>query len=230
MREVRQVMPRLLLCAIATWAALTCQVMAAPAQPAADYAALKAKMLGGDPNVDYLALRLGHAASADYHPNSPDSLIRRKAVQNAIEAKQFDEAAPLVEHWLEAEFLNPFAHLGAARIYKELGNEQKAAFHDAVVDGLFRSICLAEEGQSPRRPCRVLSIDEQHFYLVMNGMMVDGEYGQACHDGQACQVYEVTKMNTNRQYTLYFDISLPLHWQEKRRQEAAGGATADQKP
>lgn len=203
--------------------------MAAPAPTPEEYAALKAKLIGGDADVDYFELRLGHAASPDYHPNSPDSLIRRKAVQNALEASKFDEAKTLVEHWLSEEFLNPFAHLGAIRIYKELGDAQKLAFHNAVVDGLYASICRADEGESVRRPCRVLSIDEQHFYLVMNGMMVDGEYGQECHDGQPCQVYEVTKMSTNRKYTLYFDISLPLAWQEARRREAAA-APVSQKP
>lgn len=203
--------------------------MATPAPTPEEYAALKAKLLGGDAGVDYFALRLGHAASPDYHPNSPDSLIRRKAVQNALEAKQFDEAKALVEHWLDEEFLNPFAHLGAIRVYKELGDAQKLAFHNAVVDGLFASICRADEGESVRRPCRVLSIDEQHFYLVMNGMMVDGQYGQACFDEQPCEVYEVTKMNTNRKYTLYFDISLPLAWQDARRKEAAA-ASVSQKP
>jgi len=203
--------------------------LAAPAPTPEEYAALKAKLLDGDAAVDYYALRLGHAASPDYHPNSPDSLVRRKAVQNALEAKKFEEAKTLVEHWLSEEFLNPFAHLGAARVYKELGDAQKLAFHEAVVDGIFASICRADEGVSTRRPCRVLSIDEQHFYLVMNGMMVDGEYGRECHDGQPCQVYEVTKMNTNQQYTLYFDISLPLAWQEARRKDAAAAA-ATQKP
>ncbi|MGE3774829.1 MAG: DUF4919 domain-containing protein [Gammaproteobacteria bacterium] len=203
--------------------------MATPAPTPEEYAALKAKLLGGDAGVDYFALRLGHAASPDYHPNSPDSLIRRKAVQNALEAKQFDEAKALVEHWLDEEFLNPFAHLGAIRVYKELGDAQKLAFHNAVVDGLFASICRADEGESVRRPCRVLSIDEQHFYLVMNGMMVDGQYGRACFDEQPCEVYEVTKMNTNRKYTLYFDISLPLAWQDARRKEAAA-APVSQKP
>ncbi len=204
-------------------------VLAAPAPTPAEYAALKTQLLGGDVAVDYLALRLGHAASSEYHPNSPDSLVRRKAVQNALEAKKFEEAKMLVEHWLDAEFLNPFAHLGAARVYKELGDARKMAFHDAVVDGLYASICRADEGASPRRPCRVLSIDEQHFYLVMNGMMVDGEYGRECHDGQPCQVYEVTKMNSNAHYTLYFDISLPLARQEARRKDAAAAA-ASQKP
>lgn len=203
--------------------------LATPSPTPAEYAALKAQLLGGDAKVDYLKLRLGHAASPDYHPNSPDSLIRRKAVQDALEAQQFDEAKKLVEHWLEAEFLNPFAHLGAARVYEELGDATKSAYHDAVVDGLYAAICRADEGESTRRPCRVLSIDEQHFYLVMNGMMVDGQYGQECFDAQPCEIYEVTKMNTNRKYTLYFDISLPLAWQEARRKEAAAAAAA-QKP
>lgn len=194
-----------------------------------EYAALKAKVAAGDADVDYFKLRLGSAAAPDYHPNSPDSLIRRKAVQDAIEAKKFPEAAELVEHWLRAEFLNPFAHLGAARIYRELGDAKRADFHAAVVDGLYASICRSDEGESPRRPCRVLSIDEQHFYLVMSGLTVDGEYGQECHDGQPCEVYEVTERNTRRKHTIYFDISLPLAWQEAHRRTLPA-PTSPQKP
>lgn len=203
--------------------------LAAPTADTTDYAALKARLQAGDPKLDYLALRMAHAESADYLPNSPDALVRRKAVQDALEARKYDEAAGLLEKWLAADFLNPFAHLGASRAYRELGKEDQAAFHEAVVDGLFQSICGRDEGQSENRPCRVLSIDEQHFFLVMNGFMVDGEYGTTCRDERPCQVYEVTKQNTNEAFTLYFDISRPLAFQEARRKAAADAAAA-QKP
>lgn len=205
---------------------LALAMCAASAHAADDYAGMLAKLQQGDSAVDYRALRLAHAASGDYRPNSPDSLVRRKAVQDAIEGRQFEAARPLVEKWLAAEPLNPFAHLGAIRIYKELGDDTRSAFHNAVVDGLFASICRTDEGDSPNRPCKVLSIDEQHFYLVMQGMMVDGEYGTMCQTDLPCQVYEVTKLNTNSKHTLYFDISLPLAFQEAQRKAAA----AAQKP
>ncbi len=206
-------------------AALACAlvsgaVLATDAAPV-DYAALKARLVGGDASVDFRALRDAHAAAPDYRPNSPDALVRRKAVQDALEARHFDSAVALLEKWLAADFLNPFAHLGAARAYREVGNAEKAAFHDAVVDGLFASICGPDEGLSENRPCPVLSIDEQHFYLVMNGFMVQGEYGMDCSEQRACQVYEVKKMNTNETFTLYFDISRPLAFRAAARERAA---------
>ena len=194
-----------------------------------DYASMKAQLQAGDPDVDYLALRMAHADSPDYLPNSPDSLIRRKAVQDALEARKFDVAVTLLEKWLAADFLNPFAHLGAIRAYREVGDEARLKFHNAVVDGLFNSICGRDEGQSENRPCTVLSIDEQHFFLVMHGFMVNGEYGTTCGDGRPCQVYEVTKQNTNEKFTLFFDISRPLAFQDARRKAAAAEA-AGQKP
>lgn len=190
--------------------------LAGPAQ-ADDYAALKARLLGGDAGVDFRALRLAHAASADYRPDSPDALLRRKRVQDALEAGRFAEAVTLLEQWLAADFLNPFAHLGAARAYRETGNAGKAGFHDAVVDGLFASICARDEGLGEERPCPVLSIDEQHFFLVMHDFAVDGEYGTLCVERLPCEVYEVTKRNTNERFTLYFDISRPLAARDARR-------------
>lgn len=184
-------------------------LLAADTAPA-DYASLKARLAAGDATVDFRALRDAHATTPDYRPNSPDALVRRKAVQDALEARRFDAAVALLEKWLAVDFLNPFAHLGAARAYRETGNAEKAAFHEAVVDGLYASICGRDEGLSENRPCPVLSIDEQHFFLVMNGFSVQGEYGMDCGEGRSCQVYEVTKMNTNEAFTLYFDISRPL--------------------
>ena len=206
-------------------AGLLCGLMSVVAQAAdaapSDYAALKARLVAGDAGVDFRALREGHAAAPDYRPNSPDALVHRKAVQDALEARHFDSAAALLEKWLATDYLNPFAHLGAARAYRELGNAEKAAFHDAVVDGIYASICARDEGLSENRPCPVLSIDEQHFYLVMNGFMVQGEYGMDCSERRPCQVYEVKKMNTNEAFTLYFDISRPLAFRAAVRQRAA---------
>ncbi len=200
------------------------------AVPAAksDYASLKAQLQAGDPKLDFLTLRMAHADSDDYQPNSPDSLVRRKAVQDAIEAGKFEVAVALLEKWLAADFLNPFAHLGAIRAYREVNNEASANFHSAVVDGLFDSICGRDEGLSENRPCKVLSIDEQHFFLVMHGFMINGEYGTTCSEERPCQVYEVTKQNTNEKLTLFFDISRPLAFQDARRKAAA--AAAAQKP
>jgi len=207
-------------------AALVCALVSGMAQAAdaepADYAALKARLAAGDATVDFRALRHAHADAPDYLPNSPDSLVRRKAVQDALEARRFDTALALLQKWLAADFINPFAHLGAARAYRETGDEERAAFHDAVVDGIYASICAPDEGLSENRPCPVLSIDEQHFFLVMNGFMVQGEYGMDCSEKRPCQVYEVTKMNTNEAFTLYFDISRPLAFR------AAAGKRADQ--
>jgi len=202
-------------------AGLACVLVSGAAQAAdaapADYAALKARLDAGDTGVDFRALRDAYATTPDYRPNSPDALVRRKAVQDALEARRFDTALTLLEKWLAADFLNPFAHLGAARAYRETGNAEKAAFHDAVVDGLYASICAPDEGLSEQRPCPVLSIDEQHFFLVMNGFTVQGEYGMDCSEGRPCQVYEVTKMNTNEAFTLYFDISRPLAYRAAMR-------------
>lgn len=205
-------------------AGLACALASGAAQAAdattADYATLKARLAAGDASVDFRALRDAHATSPDYRPNSPDALARRKAVQDALEARRFDTALALLEQWLAVDFLNPFAHLGAARAYRETGKAEKAAFHEAVVDGLYASICGPDEGLSENRPCPVLSIDEQHFFLVMNGFSVQGEYGMDCGEGRSCQVYEVKKMNTNEAFTLYFDISRPLAYRAAARGRA----------
>lgn len=216
---------RLTTCLLIFGLSLATGAHAAAEAGAGDYQALKAKLIAGDTSIDFRALRMAYAASADYLPNSPDSLVRRKLAQDALEARKFTDAVTLIEKWLAADYLNPFAHLGAVRAYREAGNEEKAKFHDAVVDGLFRSICGQDQGLSENRPCPVVSLDEEHFYLVMNGFLLDGNYGTMCQE-LPCDVYEVTTRKDKTPYTIYFDISRPQAWLEARKQAAAKAAAA----
>lgn len=192
-----------------------------PAVHAADdYAALKARLDAGDTSIDFLALRMAYATSPGYSPNRVALLETRRAVEVALKDGKFDVARPLLETWLAQDYLNPFAHLGAARVEEKTGHADKAKFHNAVVDGLFNSICAEGHGLAEDRPCKVLSIDEEHFFLVMNGFKLEGQHNLLCDGKQPCEALDVTNSRDGKGYTLYMDISLPLAYLQNQQGKA----------
>ena len=197
--------------------ALAISLATGSAAASEDYAALKQRLLGGDTGIDFLALRLGYAGSPEYSPNRASSLEQRRKLEQALKQDQFEAAVPLAEAWLKDDYLNPFAHLGAARAYEKTGKAAQAKFHNAVVDGLFKSICAEGEGQSDDTPCRVISIDEEHFFLVMNGFKLEGQHGLMCAGERPCEVFDVTDRKTGTGYSVFMDISIPLKFLEAQR-------------
>jgi len=185
-----------------------------------DYAAIKQRLVGGDTGIDFLALRMSYAASPEYSPNRASSLEQRRKLEQALKLEQFEGAVPLAEAWLKEDYLNPFAHLGAARAYEKTGKVTQAKFHNAVVDGLFKSICAKGEGQSENTPCRVVSIDEEHFFLAMNGFKLEGQHGLMCAGERSCEVFDVTDRKTGKGYSVFMDISLPLKFLEAQHGNA----------
>lgn len=195
---------RPVLCAL--WATLATM----PALATEDYASLYKRLQGGDTTVDFRALRFAYAGTPAYAPNRPTMLEHRRAVQKALSESKFDVAASRVDAWLAEDPLNPFAHLGAARVFDKNGQAEKAKFHDEVAQGIGKSICGPGEGQDEAKPCPVISIDEELFYLSMFGFKFEGQHGQLCSDGTACDVIDVTDPKTRKGYVLYMDISRPL--------------------
>jgi hypothetical protein len=177
---------------------------------AQEYAALAARLRGGDLGTDFRALRLAYAHSEVYRPNSAAGIERRREVQAALERKDYAAAAAAAAQWLEQEYVNPFAHLGAARAEEGLGRLEAARFHNRVADGLYESICAPGEGRSPDRPCQVISRDEEFFYLARHNYEVGVHYEETCAGERPCSVYEVREAGTDQLIDLHFDVSLPF--------------------
>ncbi|MGH8597313.1 MAG: hypothetical protein ACREXT_11710, partial [Gammaproteobacteria bacterium] len=165
--------------------------LAAPVLADDNFSSLKDRVRGGDFSVDFRALRMAYAATPAYRPNTGVSLAFRQRVQVALEAKKFTTALQASDDWLAQEYVNPFAHLGAARAHDALGHAEQARFHQRVADRLYESICRDGEGFSVDSPCPVLSIDEEHFYLARHRFIMGTNYGATCRGDRPCNVYEV---------------------------------------
>lgn len=182
----------------------------AVADDAQTYPAMLSRLRGGDVALDFRALRLAYARSADYRPNAATGIELRREVQGALERKDYAAADAAAARWLALEYVNPFAHLGAARAREGLGQLDAARFHNRVADGLFESICAPGEGRTSDKPCPVISRDEEFFYLARHNFEVGVQYEETCAGNRPCSVYEVREPGTDQLLDLHFDVSLPF--------------------
>ena len=188
---------------------------------AEDYATLLTRLKAADFSIDFRSLRLAYTQTPAYHPNSGVSLSFRKRVQSALVNKDYGGAVKAADEWLAVEYVNPFAHLGAARAHDALGAAEQARFHHRVADGLYNSVCLPGQGLSATAPCQVISLDEEHFYLARHQFEVGGQYEETCLVDRPCSVYEVREPNSEVLHDIHFDVSVPFAYQQARGQVPA---------
>lgn len=182
------------------------------ALPAADasWSTLRDRLAAGDTGIDFRALRLAFAASAEYQVDTPALRDWQHKVGKALAAEDFPGADKAATEWLALEYVNPFAHLGAARAQEGLGADARAAFHREVAEGLLDSICQPGEGQTPDAPCAAISVAEIYAYLARRRLEPGASHEAECAGDAPCLVFEVREQGTGNLLDLHFDISRPL--------------------
>jgi len=180
--------------------------------PAADdpWLTLRVRLAAGDTGIDFRALRLAFAASGEYKVDTPALREWQRKVGEALTAADFAAADEAATAWLALEYVNPFAHLGAARAQEGLGKPAQAAFHRKVAEGLLDSICQRGEGQTLDAPCAAISVAEIHAYLARRRLEPGASHEAECAAGAPCLVFEVREQDTGNLLDLHFDISRPL--------------------
>lgn len=182
------------------------------ASPATDatWPALRARVAAGDSGVDFRALRLAFAASEEYQVDTPELREWQHKVEAALAVADFAGADKAAAAWLGFEYVNPFAHFGAARAQEGLGVPAQAAFHREVAEGLLDSICQRGEGQTLDAPCAVISVAEIHAYLARRNLEPGASHEAECAGSVPCLVFEVREQDSGNLLDLHFDISRPL--------------------
>lgn len=187
---------------------------------APDWSALRARLEQGDTDLDFRSLRLAFADSPQYRPDAAEIATRQARVQQALAEGEYAQALAAARDWLAVDYLNAFAHLGAARGHEAGGNPSAAAFHREVAGKLLDSLCLAGEGRSPELPCVAIALSEIYAYLASRHLEPGARYEAECARGLACVVFEVREGDTGNLLDLYFDISRPLAFQSAARHGA----------
>lgn len=192
---------------------VVCLSVAWRAEAADDYAAMVARVKGGDVAIDYRALRDAFAASPGYAPYGGDFDAPRDAMRKAFNAKDCAKAAASAEKVLDLLYIDIMAHLLSGRCHELAGDQAKADFHRKVARGLLDSIIASGDGKTPKTAFIVVRIDEEYDVLSALRLKLTTQSLDSA-DGHAFDRMEVTSAS-GQQSVVFFEIDRPMTWLSK---------------
>lgn len=168
------------------------------------FAKMLSQLKGGDTKLDYKALRLASVDSKSKEAGQPDDDEYKKAVE-AYNAKKYKAAIAAGEKALAEGYIGMDAHLLVALAYRESGNNEKSAFHEAVYLGLVNSVLTGADGKSAKTAYVVIHVAEE-YALLRALQMKRGSQALRTADGHKFDVLTVTDARTNETKELWFNI------------------------
>ena len=179
------------------------------------YATLEARLKAGDTSINFAVLRMAFAETEAYSPLGNEDREARARMYDALDEEDYEKALKEAEQALEKYYLFGDAHLVARVALRELGQQEASDFHLDVVRGLYHSICVGTDGRSVEKPCKVLNVAEEYFYLRISELEVRGQSLIGCGDGR-CDAMKVYDATTEEEFTVYFDVSLQMNYLNER--------------
>jgi hypothetical protein len=131
-----------------------------------------------------------------------------KEIDAAIAAENWTRALELVIVLLEKNYVRIRSHINAFIVYDKKGEPERARYHRAFVDGLFRSIVTSGDGRSPETALVVINTEEEYAVIGLSGLQPGGQ-ALRHEGGKSFDVMTVTPRRGDQPVQLYFDITLP---------------------
>ena len=167
-----------------------------------EYAKLLERAKRGDPNLDFVALRVAYVATPEYCGYfTPDV----SALYSAMRSSDWSAVEKEGNALLEACYLDLDAHYGLMVMAEETNNAAAQAQHDYMLTGLSKSIRNGHDGSSPDQAYAILSVGEEYAVCRVAGWKVQ-EQGLAAKDGRRYDVLTVIDLD-GRKFDVFFDIT-----------------------
>jgi len=178
---------------------------ASAASPAevASYDELLAKLQSGDTAIDYQAFRFAYAETPNFDPLARPAVDKGELVR-AVNAGDLGEALSLANILLANNYTDMDAHYASFIIYDQRGDQAKAEFHRAIVQGLLKSLSDSGDGMSENTGIVVVATAEEYSFLGFRGYRVVRQ-GMAKSDTGPVDAFAVTTYD-NQGATIYFDL------------------------
>jgi hypothetical protein len=173
-----------------------------------EYATLLATLKAGNTGIDYTRLRLSYVDSPE-SKKAQDTSKAEKAMFAALEAKDFPAALKEAQTVLASEYISIDAHYVASEAHRNMGETDKAEFHDKVFRGLIESIHNSGDGKSPSTAWVVISVDEEYVMLRALGCKPSSQ-SLLAQNGHSYDVMKCTGSDDGKEHTLYFNADIPL--------------------
>jgi hypothetical protein len=180
---------------------------ARPPEPVASFDALLDRARLRPPDVDFGELRMAYARSERYLPYSryPDE---DRAMKEALDARDWRAVLEIAENALAQNYVRARPHFWAMTANANLGRAAAAAHHQAVMEGLLRSILASGDGRTPASAMVVIDVQEEYDVMTFLGVRSHTQ-GLVREGGRAFDRHAVEGRD-GAQSALYFDVSLPL--------------------
>jgi len=139
------------------------------ADPAENYQALVAAAKQGGRPVDWQALRLAYAETADFDVLGVRTAAERKKMFDAFNAGDFTGAAQQATQILDRDYVDLDAHMICDLAFRKLGDSAQAAAHHEAAMGLLNSIRTGD-GRTSATAFTVISVGEEYALLRAFGL------------------------------------------------------------
>ena len=190
------------------FALLVLPACAQPKNAPSAYAALLAQLKSGDTHIDYARLRLSYPDSPEYK-SAPDTSADQKAMAADLDSKNYASALKHAQTVLAGEYINIDAHFVAYAAQKQLGHDDRAAFHLAVFRGLLDSIHNSGDGLTPVTAWVIISVHEEYVLLRALGFMPH-QQSLLHQNGHYYDKMVVKSVQDGSEHTFYFNTDIPI--------------------
>src|SRR4051812_21323661 len=136
------------------------------------YALLVDRLKALDRTVDFTELRMAFTDTPAYRGMMMGFY---QPLWRTLNARDFEGAIKLADRVLQQNYVEPNAHMVAARAHQELGHGEQAEFHRFVADGLLRSITSSGDGKTAETAYHVIDISEEYAVFRSLGVTVKAQ-------------------------------------------------------
>lgn len=173
------------------------------------YQTLLESIKNQSPEADFLGLRMAYTDTVHYDPYG---VVSQSVVEEAFarfDEKDYQGCVRQADIILDKAYISMDGHYLAMVCHLELNNDERANYHQYVLNGLFSSISSGGNGRTFESAYTTISIGELKTFLGMLGLEVK-EQGLKFHKGKPYDVMTVMESEIEEEFELYFDISIQL--------------------
>ncbi len=179
---------------------------AAIADPAGDYAALVTAAQDGDPGTDYTAMRQAYAMISSYDPYGEKTNTLMRDGQAAYVAKDCKTALEKFRAAIALDFTISDAHALAADCLEQAGDKTGEKREEAIAQGLFDSLIISGDGESPDTAFRIVTLHEEEVMLAVAGLNGTGRTLLTTEQGPVDKI-SITDAKSGEKGQIFFNLS-----------------------
>lgn len=172
-------------------------------KPIQGYRSLLEAAKSSPQSADFKIIRKALVESSEYDPYGRSNQ-QAYAAFDLFTAGKTAQAVQAFQACLDRYYLDSAAHSVAASIYGQLGEYQKATFHNYFEKGLLQSILSSGDGKTFETAYRVIDLPEEYSVLSSLGVT---KYDRRTVVNAGCRfdVFQVEYKNES-QYEVYFNV------------------------